>query len=54
VSHLLFDYIDYIFGGIKKMNIICQVKNKEEIEELETIVKVFIVSSRIKQLADTI
>lgn len=38
---------------IKKMNIISQASNQEEIDEIETIVQIFVVSSRIKQLAET-
>jgi len=35
------------------MNIVSQATNEEEIEELKTILQVFVVSQRIKQLVET-
>ena len=53
MSHLLFVFQYLDFGGIKKMNISCHATNQEEIDELATIVKVFVVTERIKQIAVT-
>ena len=36
------------------MNIVTQATNKEELEELETVVKVFVVIERIKELTNTV
>lgn len=35
------------------MNISCNATNKEEIDELATVVKVFVVTERIKQIVVT-
>ena len=36
------------------MNIVSQATNQEEIDELKTVMQVFVVSVRIKQLAETV
>ena len=44
----------YMFWGDKKMNIVSQATDQEEIDEIKSILQVFIVSARIKHLATTI
>jgi len=53
-SHIMLLTTHYMFWGDKKMNIVSQATDQEEIDEIKSILQVFIVSARIKHLATTI